>query len=233
VAFIKTQDDNREAVFQAKIGDIKVPDEPVLELTVTMASPAGDEKASEEIQKFLSAIRAGFAITALNSGEGQREGRNPDEFEIDEGILFEVELVRRGPGKGPVRATVVVQNTVEANPRSGYIRSALADVVLWVAAWLLRLLRQPYVIRKIKTLKDSVLAGKYHQYAAIPSQAMPAIVTSTGGCAHVSKQRQPPEKGQKICKNGSWSKTVYMVRVTGITNCCYTLQGDFVLYSSG
>jgi hypothetical protein len=57
LAFIKTQDDGRMAVFQATIEDIKKTDEAVLELTVTMASSAGDEKASQEIQKFLSEVR--------------------------------------------------------------------------------------------------------------------------------------------------------------------------------
>jgi hypothetical protein len=244
LAFIKTQDDGRMAVFQATIEDIKKTDEAVLELTVTMASSAGDEKASQEIQKFLSEVRAGFAVTALNPDDGKDavtapnpedgkgESQDLDEFDIDDGILFEAELIRRGPDKAPVGVTMVVQNAVDGYTWAERILIALADVVLWVAAWILRLLGQPY---KINTLPGSVAYKECHQYTAKPAKPMQATVTSSDECADVSGDRGQWER--TICKNARpWVETTKVVTVTGATKkkkCTYTLQGDFQLtYSS-
>src|SRR5689334_5697838 len=90
VTFQKTDDDGRQAVFQAQIGDImKVPGEPVLKLTVTMASSAGNEKAAQEIEEFLSEVHAGFAVTAPQSVGEQDDNENLDAFNVDNFIRFE------------------------------------------------------------------------------------------------------------------------------------------------
>jgi hypothetical protein len=89
LSFLKTQDDNRAAVYQAKIGNLEVPDEPVLEFTVTMASPAGDDKAEREIKEFLSEVQAGLAITSSKPDGGQGGDQDADVFDVDNEILFE------------------------------------------------------------------------------------------------------------------------------------------------
>jgi hypothetical protein len=239
VAFLKTQDDGRMAVFQAKIGDIKKIDEPVLELTAILASPAGDEKASQEIQKFLSEVRAGFAVTALNpdggkdavagpSPEGgQGESQDPDEFDINDGALFTAELIRRGPGKGPVRVTVAIRNTLNDYTWEERIRIALADIVLWVATQILRLLRQPY---KIMKLPGSVAYKQCHQYTAIPAQPMPATVTPKAWCVKVRADSGP--WSSPYCKGARHpgANTAEVVTVMGDTlkeTSTYTVTGDF------
>jgi hypothetical protein len=240
VDFSKTRDDGRLAVFQAKIGDIKKTDEPVLALTATMASPAGDEKASQGIQKFLDEVRAGFVVTPLKPDDGgdpvaassleggQGESRDRDDSDTGGGVLFEAELIGLGTGKSPVSVTMIVQNAIGGYTWEERIRFALADVVLWVANFILRLLGQPYTIT---TLPGSVAYKARHGYTAKPARRMPATVTSKDWCVDVCGDSG--QWNQTICKSDPpWAKTTKVVTVTGGTvgkTCHYTVQGDFKL----
>jgi len=205
VTFQKTDDDGRQAVFQAQIGDImKVPGGPVLKLTVTMASPAGDEKAEQEIEEFLSEVHAGFAVTAPPPDGDQDENENPDAFNVDNVIRFDTELILSGTGEDAVGVTVTIQVTIEGNTSSEQAPRALAQ--------------SSNVIYK----SDSVLQGKCHQYPSNKAKKMTATVTSSSGSATVSPG------SHRINQYDSYTVTAQTVTVCGVSQkCTYTIREQF------
>lgn len=213
--FDKTSDDGRVAVYKAPIGDIKRPEDPVLELTVTMASPAGDEKAEREIQEFLRRVRAGAADTTLEPDGGQDENRDPDVFDVDSEILFETKLIRPGASKGPVGVIVVIQVAVEGYSRSERVPIALASGVLRVAAWILRRRVRSY---NVTYVNSSVVNGKCHRHRSRTGGNMSARVTSISGSAKVFPGNSTINTG------GSTTKVVIAVRVCGNPNCSYRVR---------
>jgi hypothetical protein len=205
VTFQKTDDDGRQAVFQAQIGDImKVPGEPVLKLTVTMASSAGNEKAAQEIEEFLSEVHAGFAVTAPQSAGDQDDNENPDAFNVDNVIRFETELIRSGTSEDPVGVTVIIQVTIEGNTSSEQAPRALvqASNVIWKSG--------------------SILQGTCHQYPSNNARKMTATVTSSSGSATVSPG------AHRINQYDSYTVTAQTVTVCGVSQKCdYTIREQF------
>lgn len=215
LSFLKTQDDNRAAVYQAKVGNLEVPDEPVLELTITMASPAGDEKAEREIQEFLSGVRAGFAVTPPEPDGGQGGNQDPDAFNVDNEILFEKELIRPDASKGPVRVTVVIQVAVEGYSLSERVPIALANGVLRMASWTVRRHVRSY---NVTYVNSSVVKGRCHRHRSRTGNNMTATVTSSSGSANVFPGNSRINKGDQV------TKVVIAVRVCGNPNCSYTVR---------
>jgi hypothetical protein len=219
LAFIKTSDDGHEAVFRAKVGNIKVPDEPVLELTATVASPDGDEKAARELNAFLNEMRAGFAVTAPEPDDDQNEDQESEQFNVDNDILFEAELLRPDTHKGPVDVTTVVQTTVEGYTGLELVLIRLATIILLVSAWLVG--RRARQFRAL--LRGSVLKGKDHQYTSKKARNTRGTVTSTSGSAKVFPGPR------RINRGGSYIVTAKTITVRGVSKqkCFYRIQGDF------
>ena len=219
LAFMKTYDDGHKAVFQAKVGNFKVPDEPVLELTVTMASSHGDEKAAREINAFLNEMRAGVVLTAPKPDDDRDENQKPERFNVDKDILFDAQLIRPDISKGPVDVRMVIQTTVEGYTRLEQVPIALATGVLRVLAWFVRLRVQPF---RVAYLKGSVLKGLDHQYTSRTGSKIGARVTSTFGSARIFPG------AQKIKKSGFYDVTAKTITVHGISKKCrYRIRGDF------
>jgi hypothetical protein len=200
LTFKKVQDDGHVAVFQTKIPDVRMPDVATPILTVSVASPDGDEEAAQELNEFLNEMQAGFALTGAKADEAQEdrsgsdpEPSNPPEempFNPAEEILFTFGPPGLSSTEGTVGMTAVVQTTVEQ------------DIV-----------EAPRVLR----VRGSVLRNKSHRYVA--PRMVSATVTSTGGSAQISP-------GGGIIKTGG-SDTVYTRTITikGITKCSYRLTG--------
>ena len=219
VTFIKTQDDNLAAVYQAKVGDILVPDEPVLELTATLASPARDPKAEQEIMDFLNAVRAGFAVTAPEPGDAQSSDQNPDASIVGNDVLFDAELVRPDPSKVTVGVIVVIQTTVEGFTGPERVSIALANGVLRASAWIVRRRVQS---SNVIFVNDSVLKGICHHFTARTGRSMKATVTSNSGSATVSPGNNKINQGDSVIK------TATRVTVCGASKkCCYTIREQF------
>lgn len=219
LAFINTHDDKLAAVYQAKIGNIEVPDEPVLELTVTIASPAGNEKAAQEIEKFLSEVRAGFAVTAPNPDAGQDASQGPDTFNVDKYILFDAELIRPDTSKVRVGVTVVIQTTIAGFTRSERILIALANGVRRVSAWFMRRRVRQFAVHYVP---GSVTQGKCNLHQPSKPVKMKATVTSNSGSATVCPGNR------QINRYGSYTVTAYSVTVCGVSpTCCYTVREEF------
>jgi hypothetical protein len=207
-------DDGRVAVFKATIGNIKLPEDPVLELTVTMASPAGDAKAKLEIKEFLRGVRAGFAITPPEPDGGQGGNQDLDAFNIDNEILFETELIRPGASKSP-GVIVAIQVAVEGYSMSERVPIALASGVLRMASWIVRRRVRSY---NVTYVNSSVLNGKCHRHRSRTGNNMTATVTSSSGSANVFPGNS------RINRGDSTTKVVIAVRVCGNPNCSYTVR---------
>jgi hypothetical protein len=215
LAFLKTQDDRHAAVYQAKIGNLEVPDEPVLELTVTMASPAGDPKAEQEIQEFLGRVQAGFAVTSKEPDGGQGENQDPGVFDIDNEILFGTELIRPDASRGPVGVIVVIQVAIEGYSMSEQVPIALASGVLRIASWIARRRVQSY---NVTYVNGSVVKRACHRHGSRTGGNMTATVTSSDGSADVFPGTSRINKGQSVVK------VVTAVRVCGRPKCYYTIR---------
>jgi hypothetical protein len=215
LSFLKTQDDNRAAVYQAKIGNLEVPDEPVLEFTVTMASPAGDDKAEREIKEFLSEVQAGLAVTSSKPDGGQGGDQDPDVFDVDNEILFETKLIRPDASKGPFGVIVVIQVAVKGYSVSERVPIALADGVLRVASWIVRRRVRSY---NVTYVNSSVVNGKCHRHRSRTGGNMSARVTIGPGSAKVFPGNHIINQG------GNITLVVIAVRVCGNPNCSYTVR---------
>jgi hypothetical protein len=112
VHFRLASNDGTEAVFVAQIQDLKVVRKPVYQLTVTVASSVLSE-APGDLVKFLSQMRAGFALLPKPEAFDDEEG-DAGEFDIATEIKIAPDLVRFG-GPGPVDVEVVVETATGLN----------------------------------------------------------------------------------------------------------------------
>jgi hypothetical protein len=145
--FSKTYDDGYMAVFRAQVGNMDIPDAPVFALTVTVASPGGDDKASAELEAFLREMRARFELTAPSSDDGPSGDQNPELFNIDTDILIEPELVRAPTDSGNVDVAMTVQATVEGFTLAGGLIELFTGVLRglgWLASRRFRTFYPPY-----------------------------------------------------------------------------------------
>lgn len=208
-------DDGRAVVFKTTIGNIKLPEDPVLELTITMASPAGDAKAEREIREFLSGVQAGFVVTPPVPDGGQGENQELDPFNVDDEILFETKLIRPDASKVPVGVTVVIQVEVKGYSMPERVPIALASGVLRTAAWIARRHVRSYSVTYVN---GSVVNWGCHRHGSRTGNNMTATVTSISGSANVFPRKS------RINKGGSVIKVVPAVRVCGNPNCSYRVR---------
>jgi len=213
--FADRTDDGRVAVFKAAIGNLEVPDESVLELAITMASPAGDQKAEREIEEFLRRVQAGFVVTPPVPDDGKDENEELDPFNLDSEILFETKLLRPDPSKDSVGVTVVIQVEIKGYSIPERVPIALANGVLQVAAWVVRQQVRSY---NVTYVNGSVANWGCHRHPSRTGGNMTATVTSNSGSANVFPNKSKINKGQ------STVRTVPAVRVCGNPSCSYTVR---------
>ena len=145
--FSKTYDDGYMAIFRAQVGNMDILDAPVFALTVTVASPAGDDKASAELEAFLREMRARFELTAPSSDDGPSGDQNPELFNIDTDILIQPELVRAPTDSGNVDVAMTLQATVEGFTLAGGLIGLFTDVLrglAWLVSRRFRIFYPPY-----------------------------------------------------------------------------------------
>jgi len=208
-------DDGRAVVFKSTIGDIKLPTDPVLELTITMASPAGDPKAEREIREFLDGVQAGFIVTPPRPDGGPGENQDLDPFNVDDEILFATRLIRPDASKVPVGVTVVIQVTVKGYSTSERVPIALASGVLRMAALIVRRHVRSY---NVTYVNSSVVNWGCHRHGSRTGGNMTATVTSISGSANVFPNKR------KINTGNSVVKVVPAVRVCGLPSCSYRVR---------
>ena len=223
LAFLQTHDDGHKAVFRAQVGNMGEPDAAVFALTVTLASPAGDEQAKREIENFLGKMRAGFALIAREPGDDQPGDTNPEPFNIDTDILIEPELVQAPAGKGPVGVTAAVQATVEGLTLEGVLIELITGVLRGLA-WL--------VFRRFQTLYPpypyyTIGKGGCNKFTVRRGGRLGATVTSCGGEATV-RPPEPPNPGHWIGTGNTTPRmTARTISVIGLTPCTYVFCGDY------
>jgi hypothetical protein len=125
VHFRLASNDGTAAVFVAQIKDLKVVSKPVYQLTVTVASSVLSE-APSDLAKFLSRMRAGFAL--LHKPEPfDDEEDDAGEFDIAAQIRIAPDLIRF-VGPGPVDVEVVVETAIGLNALPSSLNELLASL---------------------------------------------------------------------------------------------------------
>jgi hypothetical protein len=216
VTFITKQDNGLQAVYQGDIGDIAVPDQPLLQLTVTLASPAGDILVAEEIDDFLSSIRAGFVVTEPKPNGRQGDDQNTDPFDVDSGVLFQAELIRPDPSKVDVGVIVRVQSSVQRFPWWVSLLIVIVGFVLEVLSWLTGGRVRWVAHTKKKGSLSLTKSATY--YPPIAGQEISANVVSTYGQASVW-----PKGGTINAGEGVPSKGVKVIVTATSSKCRYTI----------
>lgn len=221
--FSKISDDGYQAVFQAQIGNMEIPDTPVFALTVTAASPGEDPKARAELASFLAGMRAWFALTAPEPDEAGSGDENPEPFNIDTDKLIEAELIRPPANESKFDVAMTVQATVEGFTVEGVL-IALATGVLRGLAWLIGLRAsyppQPYY---------SVAPGGCHRYRVRRGRSLGARVKVTSAKGEVIvRPPNPPNPGYPVyAGNPSPLVKARTISVTGVMQSRYTVSAKY------